>query len=198
MLQPSCVRPLHRWPGFWSRLKQIEVAKQTHVYKHDGTFILEVPYTAGTGEVEGIAVHRNEFHKVLLEFATEIGLEIEFGKTVLRYLENTQKGSVLLADGTKIEADVVVAADGVGSNSWELVLKEKARAVSSGFAVYRSGYSTALGLANPTIKQFDESLGGKGWVVGFIGPNAHIVISKSQTKIGWLLTHMVRALVFCL
>ncbi|KAH8198645.1 hypothetical protein TruAng_007186 [Truncatella angustata] len=149
----------------------------------------EAPYTSDNGDVEGIAVHRNEFHRVLYEYASEIGLEIEFGKTILRYFEDVHKGSVLLADGTMIAADIVVAADGVGSSSWELVLEEKAHAVSSGFAVYRSGFPTAVGLENPIIKQFDESLGGEGWVVGFIGPNAHIVISRSQTKIGWLLTH---------
>lgn len=189
VLQPSCIRPLHRWPGFWERLQRHEVAKETQAHKKDGTYLTSNPYTSGVGKAEGIAIHRSELHLELFEYATKIGLEVEFDKTVVQYAETSERGSAILDDGTKIEADLVIAADGVGSASWELVLKEKVRATSSGFAVYRSSYTTDVGLANPAVKKFDESQKNKGWLVAFFGHDAHIVISKSETQMSWLLTH---------
>lgn len=191
-MQGSCTRPLKRWPGFWDRLQKLRITTRPDVYKYDGSKQVATFSDPEAFEKESVAVHRNELHQLLQEYVEELGLVIEFGKNIIKYTETEDKGRVVLEDGLQAEADLVVAADGVGSPSWNLVLKEKVHATSSGFAVYRGGYPTNHGLSNPAIKKFCDSYGGDGFVAMFIGPNAHMVISKSDSKIGWLLTHKVR------
>jgi 2-polyprenyl-6-methoxyphenol hydroxylase-like FAD-dependent oxidoreductase len=60
-----------------------------------------------------------------LGYVQELGIKVEFSTTVEDYFETDGEGVVILADGQKLAADLVVAADGVDSKSWALVLGEK-------------------------------------------------------------------------
>lgn len=63
-------------------------------------------------------------HQILYDYAKSIAVEIRLGQRVTGYWECEENGraGVVLADGERIEADVVVAADGVRSKARELVL----------------------------------------------------------------------------
>ncbi|KAB8074419.1 hypothetical protein BDV29DRAFT_190994 [Aspergillus leporis] len=50
----------------------------------------------------------------------QLGIKVEFSTTVEDYFETDGEGVVILADGQKLAADLVVAADGVDSKSWAL------------------------------------------------------------------------------
>lgn len=86
------------------------------------------------------AGHRGELHEVLSEYATEIGVEFQFGKTVVQYLDNASELGVLSKDGTKILGDVILACDGPRSLARSQVLGLPDNKVNSGYAIYRAYY----------------------------------------------------------
>ena len=90
-----------------------------------------------------------------------------------------------------LTADLVVAADGVGSKSWELVAGRKEAPISSGFVLYRVTFPAAPALENPVIA---AELGGGRRDRGILhaGPGAHIVSCLSGGEICWLMTCRVR------
>ena len=77
-------------------------------------------------------------------------MKAEFSHRVIDYYENTRagKGGVVLDDRSKIEADVVVAADGVGTKSFSLVAGRKVEARSSGYAIFRTAYPVEYALVD--------------------------------------------------
>lgn len=124
-----------------------------HIY---GPVPLAVTTTNETGEATGntIRVHRHlrsKFQKVLLKQLTQIGVAIEYNHRAVKYDENSDKGIVDFDNGVRVEADVVVAADGVGTKSFEVVTRKQVRARSSGYAIYRTAYPVALATADPEI-----------------------------------------------
>jgi 2-polyprenyl-6-methoxyphenol hydroxylase-like FAD-dependent oxidoreductase len=74
---------------------------------------------------------------------------------VVNYFENGDDGKagVVLKDGSRHEADLVVAADGVRGNSWPLVAGHPVPARSSGHAIFRVAYPVENALADPMIAE---------------------------------------------
>ena len=75
-------------------------------------------FNLGDKKNPSVAIYRSELHKVLHEYASSLGIPIEFSTSTIDYFENEDHGGVELADSCKLTADIVVAADGVGSKSW--------------------------------------------------------------------------------
>ena len=97
-------------------------------------------FNLGDEKNPSMAIYRSELH----EYASLLGIPIEFSTSVVDYFETEDHGGVELADGRKLTADIVVAADGVGSKSWHLV-GEKTAPTSSGFVLYRVTFPAAHG-----------------------------------------------------
>lgn len=55
-------------------------------------------------------IHRAHFHEALHQLACKLGVRILLSKRVASYDE--QEASVTLHDGSKVQADFIVAADG--------------------------------------------------------------------------------------
>lgn len=116
-IPPNSGRLLHRW-GVFEHLQKWAVApdginlrrwQNGQVIGYTGlgdAFIsdFEVPY---------YVVHRAHFHEALHTQAKELGVKIELNKEVVKYDE--AKGSVMLKDGSIVQGDLVVAADGKGA-----------------------------------------------------------------------------------
>ncbi|KAJ0339371.1 hypothetical protein COL922a_004482 [Colletotrichum nupharicola] len=96
-------------------------------------------------------------------------------------------GGVILSDGRKLTADIVVAADGVGSKSWSLVTGAKEKPISSGYALYRTSYPAEKALESPDLAEFFKDK--REWTSLHIGPGAHFFIGLSPTEFSWGLTH---------
>lgn len=99
---------------------------------------------------------------MLYEQLGQIGLDVEFNKEVVEYFEDEARGraGVLLKDGSRMEADLVVAADGVRGKSWSLVAGQPVPARSSGDAMFRVAFPVEHVLSDPEIVQrfpFDAS-----------------------------------------
>ena len=155
--------------------------------KFDGTLIGSFPI--GDPNDPSLAIYRSKLHNVLYEYAFELGIPIEFSATALEFFEADDYGGVVLSDGRRLTADVVVAADGVGSKSYALIVGSKEPPISSGFVLYRVTFPVASALGNPAIAA--ELDGFKDRAFLHAGPGAHMVTCKSANDICWLLTRRV-------
>jgi 2-polyprenyl-6-methoxyphenol hydroxylase-like FAD-dependent oxidoreductase len=101
--------------------------------------------------------HRGELHEIVYEYAKSVGVEIHLGQRVEKYWENADKAGIELADGTKVEGDVVVGSDGVRSKARTLVLGYEDQPKSSGYAVWRAWFPNTEMMADPETRQFCEN-----------------------------------------
>jgi 2-polyprenyl-6-methoxyphenol hydroxylase-like FAD-dependent oxidoreductase len=97
---------------------------------------------------------------MLLAQLAAIGVQVEWKHRVVEYYEDlaTGKGGVVLDSEEKLEADLVVAADGLGTKSHKLVVGKKIEARSSGYAIYRTAYPVDFALVDPQVAERFELL----------------------------------------
>ena len=98
---------------------------------------------------------RPKFHGLLHEQLEKIGVQVEFGCGVVDYFEDTERAQagVVLKDGTRIEADLVVAADGLRGKSWELIAGRPVPAASSGLGIFRVAYPVEMATSDPMVAE---------------------------------------------
>lgn len=179
-----------KWPGFMERARQDSFPPVYNMRKFDGTPIGNFPL--GDPSNPSLGIYRAKLHSVLFEYAKQLGMQVEFSATASEYFEGDDHGGVVLSDGRRLTADVVVAADGVGSRSWALVVGSRDPPISSGFVMYRVTFPVASALGNPVIAAELAGYQDRGYL--YAGPGAHMVICKSGDDVCWLLTRKVR---FC-
>ncbi|KAK2615581.1 hypothetical protein N8I77_002327 [Diaporthe amygdali] len=176
----SVLPSMKHWPGFLDACYQAAFPQLAYyAYKYDGTYI------GILGEILGMS--RAEFHSSLHQYALHLGIPIRYAAKAVDYFETDTEGGVVLENGERLAADVVVAADGIGSRSWRLVCGTKEEPISSSFAMYRTTFSVDLAMQSPLIAKAytanDSRL--------YFGPGAHIVLGKTDKDIMWMLTHHV-------
>lgn len=101
-------------------------------------------------------------YKMFVRQVEKLGVKIQFGAKVVDYGEDEarQKAFAITEKGERIEADVVVAADGVGSKSQKLV-GGQVRARSSGRAMWRAAFDSEHLNKNPDVKEFFGRMAGE-------------------------------------
>ncbi|KAL1617419.1 hypothetical protein SLS56_010997 [Neofusicoccum ribis] len=183
-LQQSALKTPAQWPNFMERLRNVSIVSVLDMRKYDGTSIGRFPAT--NPDYPALIATRSELHKLLYEYAQELGITIEFNATAVDYYETDEAGGVVLSDGRKLEADVVVAADGVGSKACLLVSGYKDKPSSSGSAVYRVTYPVAVALENPVIAEWLADR--DSYAAMFLGPNAYVVVGRTRNTVCWVMT----------
>lgn len=144
--------------------KQVSYDPWVSYHKHTGERILSPKpiFTDDSKGGEGANIperiykhHRPKFEQLLLAQARKVDIEVEYGRRVVEYFEDAaaRKGGVVLQGGSKIEVDLVVAADGVGTKSYMLTMGENVDAKGSGYAIYRTAYPVELALADPQVAE---------------------------------------------
>lgn len=95
------------------------------------------------------------FHDLLSKQVEKEGVKVEYGFEVTEYHDENANGKahVTLANGDKLEADLVVAADGIGSNSSGAVTGGVVRARPTGFAIYRTAFPVEIAYKDPMVKE---------------------------------------------
>lgn len=155
----SATRIFSKWPLMEQEFNEIKYRSQLTYRKHSGEHIIG-PIEMGPPPVPGappppmFIQSRPRFHAMLYRQVQKIGIPVEFGQRVMDYYEDEAagKGGVVVEDGSRFEADVVIAADGFSSKSSKLIAGELVKARSSGFAVYRTAYPVELALVDPAVK----------------------------------------------
>ncbi|KAK0629410.1 hypothetical protein B0T17DRAFT_589201 [Bombardia bombarda] len=133
--------------------------------------------------------HRGELHEVVFNYARdELGIPVHLGQWVEEYFETEGGAGIVLKDGEKVYADIVIGADGVRSKARELVLGYVDKPKSSGYAVWRAWFPNTDMILDPLTKEFCEN---GDTFNGWIGPDVHFLFStiKGGKDCCWVLTH---------
>jgi 2-polyprenyl-6-methoxyphenol hydroxylase-like FAD-dependent oxidoreductase len=140
-------------------------------------------------------IGRPEFQQFLYDQTVARGIPVTFGTRVVKYSENldTNRAGVVTTSGEVLEADVVVAADGVGSRSWQITAgnEDHNKPRSSGYAVYRATFPTSIAHENPLVAKEFEVKDGRHDMRMYFGPDTHAITVTSNDTMTWLLTHKV-------
>lgn len=130
----------------------------------------------------------------LYDYVEPLGISVTFGKRVIDYYESTElnKAGVFIEGGLRMEADLVIAADGVGSKVMRTITGKETKAVSSGFSVYRVSYPTERTFENPLVAEsFPHSDGGDDINRFYLGNNLHAIVTITKERTIWFITHEV-------
>jgi 2-polyprenyl-6-methoxyphenol hydroxylase-like FAD-dependent oxidoreductase len=160
--------------------RQERIPQIGEMHTHDGQFVGCVTF--------GLSTVRSSFHRSLLQYAAHLGIDVRLSARVVDYFEDSDKGGVVLDTGAKITADLVVAADGIGSRSGVVIKGERDQPTSSGYAMLRATYPTERIRQNPLLREFLED---RSSTKGVVGPGAHIITGCSGDNVSWMLTHKV-------
>jgi 2-polyprenyl-6-methoxyphenol hydroxylase-like FAD-dependent oxidoreductase len=194
-IAPSATKQFKKWPGMMETYLDIIYRPCMTMFRHDGELI-GGPFSIKEGADDlPTPVSRPKLIGALYEYATSLGISVTFGKRVLDYYEilEANKAGAVTEQGERFEADLVIAADGVGSLSWKAVSGEVNKPKSSGFSVYRVAYSTKTAFENPSVKKtFALQDDGDDVCHLFLGKNTHGIVLVSPDITTWMLTHKVR------
>lgn len=140
------------------------VFPELRVYKYDGNLITKFPIRELLSEAAraelppGTApqeTSRPKIYAAMLAQLRRVGVVIEFDREVTSYYdtEDGARAGVELKDGTRLEADLVVAADGLQCRSGKLVYGKDIPVLPVGTAAFRASYPAELAVDNALIQE---------------------------------------------
>ncbi|KAH8748266.1 hypothetical protein F5883DRAFT_582969 [Diaporthe sp. PMI_573] len=188
LVSNSATRAPKKWSGFLDRVQKVAPNAQGMFKKWDGTPIAPLVY--GDANAQSMLISRGNLHTVLAECAAEQGVPIEYNAAAQDFFETESQGGVILTDGRKFTADLVIASDGIGSKSWRLFEGSNTAPVSSGFVVYRITYPTKEALKYPAVAAALQEKKERGENGGFFhaGPDSHFMSCMVGEEMCWMLT----------
>lgn len=137
-------------------------------------------------------VSRPKFTAALLGQALALGVDVSFGQRVIDYFEDENKGGVILEDGSKMDADVVVAADGLGTKSHKLINGHEIRAMSSNHSILRTAYHVDNFITHPELdKAFPLREDGGALLQIWTADDIQIMVLRAPDTIQWHIMHNV-------
>lgn len=115
-------------------------------------------------------IHRADLQALLLQQAKESGVTCNTNAHVVDYIHRNGEDVVVLADGSHIRADLIVAADGSRSRLAKHVLGHDVPNDSVGDSAYR-GLIPRQQMQDPVFEDLNLEYNTDIW----IGPNSHVV-----------------------
>ncbi|KAG9189192.1 hypothetical protein G6011_06060 [Alternaria panax] len=181
----SALETPNKWPGLMDRARAVASPPDFDLRKSDDTFIQR--HAPGDSDNPSLGMYRKRLHNLLNMYVKELGIPITCETKVGTYFETNHTGGVILDTGKRITADVVIAADGVGSKSREMLDDNREKPISSGFVVYRASFPAGSAIEKSPLvaKEFVEY---NTRSIMYIGPGAHIVFGIDQSDFCHLLT----------
>lgn len=106
------------------------------------------------------AGHRALIHEVLVRHAVSLGIDIRMGQEVVDYWEDGENNTagVVLRSGESLEADLVVAADGIKSRARRYVLVSSVRHVNSRVDRLTTDRGTMIVPVHPDMRFIEHGL----------------------------------------
>lgn len=180
----SATRFLKHWPQMAQEYDDMSLHDAwIETFKHDGERMIPPMKVAERLRAQGLDPKtppgafqmRPLVYQMFLRQVERLNIPLEYNRKVVDYYEDEErgKGGVITDDGQKYEADVVIAADGVGSKSQALV-GGQVRAKSSGRAMWRAAYPREHIKSNPEVEKFFHMMPGDEPIVrtflGYVHP----------------------------
>ncbi|KAB2572031.1 FAD-dependent monooxygenase mdpD [Lasiodiplodia theobromae] len=133
---------------------------------------------------------RPTLHGALNDYAQELNIKIEWDTAATKFFEDHNSAGVILADGRVETADLVVAADGIGSKSWELVNGHKPTYIDSGLTCHVATCPADVVHKNKVIADgFGDFERG---MLFSLGPGMHFGMGRTEEDISWTMVHKTR------
>ncbi|GAA6014850.1 hypothetical protein JCM10207_002201 [Rhodosporidiobolus poonsookiae] len=178
----NALRLLTRWGA---REKLIAIGNKCpvmHVRRWDTG---EIIATQRLMDMAGYIGHRGDYHQAFFDRVEELGVPIHMGTPVKSFDQDAP--SVTLENGEVIKCDIVIGADGIKSQTRELVLGFEDKPKSSGYACYRAYTEGDKLKDDPTsgiLVQRDQ-------MSIWIGKDLHIVCNtcRGGEDFNWIITH---------
>ncbi|KAE8452056.1 hypothetical protein EG329_002221 [Mollisiaceae sp. DMI_Dod_QoI] len=196
----SATRWFRHWPEMQEEYDRISLHNAwIETFKHSGETMIKPMKVADRLRATGLDPKtppgafqmRPLIYKMFVNQVTRVGIKVEFNQRVVDYYEDieTGKGGVVTEDGTKYEADLVIAADGVGSKSQKLV-GGQVRAISSGRAMWRAAFPIEHLDANLKMKEFFSMVNGEDPIVRtWLGPGTYALTLTRPDLMIWIMNH---------
>ncbi|KAG8214966.1 monooxygenase [Butyriboletus roseoflavus] len=167
-------------------------APELRLHDYSGGLINVQPLPSPVFGSHTYAGHRALIHDVLFRHAVSLGVDVRMGQDVVEYWEDDERetAGVVLDSGERLQADLVVAADGVKSRGRSYVLGYDDRPRPSGYAIYRAWFDAEE--RGVDIDPRTDFLCKDGDVLyGWIGKDVHLLASsfRGGKSISWVLTH---------
>ncbi|KAL2822285.1 hypothetical protein BDW59DRAFT_173932 [Aspergillus cavernicola] len=144
--------------------------EKIHVRRwQDGSLLGTVPVNKTYGQQ--VVIHRADLHNALIEKAlalANVDLRVDSHVTNVDF----DSTSVTLADGNVVQADIVVAADGIKSTIRDHLLGEdSSKPMATGDAAYRIMLPRGVMESDPKLKKLLEVPEATRW----LGPERHLI-----------------------
>ncbi|TKX24398.1 FAD-binding domain-containing protein 16 [Elsinoe australis] len=196
----SATRFFKHWPDMLDVYQRISIHDAyIETFKHDGTQMIKPMRVADRLRAQGLDPDtppgtfqmRPLVYKMFVQEVERLGVNVQFGKRVTEYWEEGDKAGVTTDAGERFEADVVIAADGVGSKAQKLT-GGQVRAKSSGRAMWRAAFPISYLDQNPEVKEFFTMVEGKHPIVRtWLGPGTYALTLTRPDTIIWIMNHDV-------
>lgn len=200
----SATKFFKHWPEMKAEYDSIGLHNSwIQTFKHSGEEMVKPVYVADRLRAQGLDPKtppgtfqmRPLIYRMFVRQVEKLGVKIDFGCRVVDYFESeaTGKGGCVTEDGKRYEADVVIAADGVGSKSQKLV-GGQVRARSSGRAMWRAAFPIENLDKDPAVKEHFKMVGpdnSEPIVRTYLGPGSYaLTLTRPDTMI-WIINHNV-------
>jgi 2-polyprenyl-6-methoxyphenol hydroxylase-like FAD-dependent oxidoreductase len=174
---PNAVGVLRRL-GVHVEDEEAVLLEQIRLVKQSGELLstTDIAKTAGRWQNKWFLAHRAHLHKHLKEVATSIDGK---GRPVLVHTSSKvakadpHRGTIVLLDGTQIQGDLIVGADGVHSVTRAAVTKKKFLSFKSGHSAMRFLITKESALADPVTRDWATPTGSMDM---WYGPDLKIVL----------------------
>ncbi|KAI0145454.1 FAD/NAD(P)-binding domain-containing protein [Xylariaceae sp. FL1272] len=200
----SATKFFRHWPLLQKEYNEISMQNAwIETFKHSGESM--VPALRASERLRAAGMDSNtppgEFqmrplvYQMYLNELDRQGICVHFGQRVINYFEDRSlhKGGVVTDSGDCFEADIVIAADGIGSKAQKL-LGGQIRATSSGRAMWRAAFPTHHLNKSPTAKTSFKMAGPENdepMVRTWLGPGTYAMTLVRPDTCVWLLNHEV-------
>lgn len=198
-LGPSAWSTLHHYPSMLEHYSQIGIDAQIIPCHMDGTQAID-PLEFEFNR-EGVAQHaaypvrvscimgRADLAHLFYQQCRRLGIPITWNTSIVDYDENAEGGYgvAVSENGMRYTADIVVAADGIGSKSHKLTLGKPVRAVSTGYTIYRAAMPTSKLRDAVLLRQLLQE-NGRPQTRIYMGHNQHIIFVVSPRLISLAIT----------
>lgn len=141
-----------------------------------------------------VPVARPKILSAMFDQATSLGVPIAFGRRVVDYyeLEETNRAGAILEDGGRVEGDLVIAADGVGSRAGRIITGKDMKSFSSGFSNYRASFPTEITYESDFLaREYAFKDGDPDYCQVFLGHATQMIILVSRDVTNYILNHEV-------
>lgn len=137
-------------------------------------------------------VSRPKFTASLLGQVLALGIEVTYSQRAVDYFEDETKSGVVLEGGSKVVADVVVAADGLGTKSHKLINGHDIRAMSSKHSIFRTAYRVDHVVSDPELdKMFPLRDDGGARLQIWTADDIQILVLRAPDVVEWHIMHNV-------